>query len=156
MRQCETCNGLLVDQKRAARLEKRVNKDVEELNKESESSAVVDTLDEVRCPACRNQMDKVLMEDFEFHVDECDNCDKTWFDGGELARLQLAFENREQTVELNRMRERLRNMTGEERAQYEERIANLPDRGTPIEEVAMESTSHLALFCWFRHGLFRY
>jgi len=150
IRQCPNCNGMLLDSDRAEKIQKRVNKDVERLVKESELSDAKDTPDKIRCPACRDRMDKNLIEDLDFHVDECGNCDKVWFDGGELAQLQLAFENKPQREEVNRMRERIQNMTDEERAEYEARIANLKDLGTPIEQAVLGATGELAYRYWWR------
>jgi Zn-finger nucleic acid-binding protein len=142
----------LIKHDRARRLEKRVNKNVPDLIKEAEISESDDLTEVIRCPACRNRMDKTLIEELEFHVDSCDNCDMAWFDGGELAQLQLAFENKPQTVELNRMRKRLKEMTDEERAEYEERIANLRDLGSPMEQAIAGATAELAIFYWWRLG----
>jgi len=150
VRQCASCKGLLLDRKRAEIIKKRVNKDVDQLTEESEQALSEDTVEKVRCPACRNRMDKKLIEELDFHVDECRNCHKAWFDGGELARLQLAFENRPQTEELNRMRQRIANMTAKERSDYEERIANLKDLGMPIEQVMFGATAEIASMYWWR------
>lgn len=141
---------MLLDKTRASRIEKRVNKDVQTLVKEVEASEAPDLKGKIRCPACRNRMKKVLLEEFDFNVDECSNCDKAWFDGGELAKIQLAFESEEQTVELNRMRERLRSMSDEERAEYEERIANLKDLGTPMEQAVSGAAVELTVFYYWR------
>jgi len=122
IRQCLDCNGMLLDSKRAKSIEKRINKDVELLVKEAEASDVNDAIVELRCPACRAPMDKEQIEELNFHVDECGNCDRVWFDGGELALLQLAFEIKPQRKELNRMRERIQNMTDEERAELKNEL----------------------------------
>lgn len=150
IRQCPESCGMLLDRKRADRIEKRVNKDVELLAKEAEGIKENDTVGQIRCPACRDRMKKVLVEDLGFHVDECNNCERAWFDRGELACLQLAFENKPKTVELNQMRERIKNMTAEERAEYENRIANLKDLGTPMEQAILGATAELAIRYWWR------
>lgn len=151
IRQCPDLCGMLLDRDRAAKIEKRVNKDIERLAKEAEASNENDTVGKIRCPACRNRMKKVFVEDPGFHIDECNNCQQAWFDSGELARLQLAFEDKPQRVELNQMRERIRNMTDEERAEYEDRIANLKDLGTPMEQAVRGATTELAFRFWW-HG----
>jgi Zn-finger nucleic acid-binding protein len=148
--QCLSCNGILIDKTRASRIEKRVNKDVAQLAKEAERSESVDVQEEIRCPACRNRMAKVLVKELLFHVDECSNCDKAWFDGGEIAKIQLAFENKEQTIELNQMRTRLQNMSEAEKASYEKRIAELTDLGTPMEQAISESVLELSAFYYWR------
>jgi len=157
VRECTNCNGILLDSVRAEKIQKRVDKNVAQLVKEAESSKTEDTVEKIRCPACRNRMDKELVKDFDFHVDECGNCDKVWFDGGELAQLQLAqlqlaFESKPQREEVNRMRERIKNMTDEERAEYEDRIANLKDLGTPMEQAVQGATAELAFRFWWYGG----
>ena len=143
---------MLLNRDRADKIEKRVNKDTESLAKEAEASDLNDTVEQIPCPACRNRMKKVLVKDLGFHVDECNNCDQAWFDGGELARLQLAFENDPQRAEVNQMRERIKNMTPEERAEYENRIANLKDLGTPMEQAMAGATAELAFRFWWHRN----
>jgi hypothetical protein len=47
---------------------------------------------------------------------------------------------------VNAFRERLKNMTPEERAEYEKRISELRDIGTPMEQALSEASGEL----WFR------
>ena len=134
VRECPECKGTLLATSRAEKIKRRVNKDVERLEKEVESVSVKDGLEEIRCPACRDKMNKRLVKKLGIHIDDCKQCDTTWFDPGELAALQLAFEQRPQTAESNKFRDRLENMTEAERAEYEQRIAKLRDLGTPMEQ----------------------
>ena len=62
-----------------------------------------------------------------YYIDDCSKCGQLWFDAGELAKLQLQYESSEQGLEMFRFRERLANMTEQERAELEARIANLPN-----------------------------
>ena len=89
-----------------------------------------------------------------FQIDECDNCDFVWFDGGELASLQLVYESKEQTQELNGMRDRLETMTAAQRKAYEDRIANLVDLGSPMEQAIREATFELTMEYYGRAGFF--
>lgn len=135
--------------RRASLIERRVNKNQESLESELQGVSEADTATEIRCPDCRDKMEKVLVEELGFYVDECDQCGMAWFDSGELARLQLAFETKPQTIELNEMRERLKNMSEEERKEYEKRISELPDLGSPMEQAICEATFELAVrFYW--------
>lgn len=61
----------------------------------------------------------------------------------------MAFELKDQTVELNRMRKRLASMTERVRTEYETRIANLLDTGTELE-VMSAVTKELTLQWCFR------
>jgi Zn-finger nucleic acid-binding protein len=141
---CRNCLGHLVDQRRAKKIEKRINKDLGDLKNEIQLATDNDLMDAIRCPRCKARMKKLLPKDLGFHIDECKNCDFTWFDGGELAKVQLAFEAKAQTQELNQMRNRLESMTPAERQSHKERIDGLIDLGTPFEQAAIEATFELS------------
>ena len=132
VRQCENCDGILLPKRRAESIQRKIDKDTKRLVAEIVAARHSDLTSDIRCPQCRNKMTKISVQELGFSVDECDNCGMAWFDAGELAQLQLAFESRPQTAELNAMRERLENMTDRERAEYERRIAELPDLGSPM------------------------
>lgn len=150
VRECPTCKGMLLASTRAEKIKRRVNKDVKELMKEVMAVEPKDGLEEIRCPACRDKMDKRLVKKLGIHVDDCDQCGMAWFDPGELAEVQLAFEARSQTAELNEFRDRLENMTDEERAEYEQRIAMLRDLGTPMEQAVRGAVFELAYkYYWY-------
>jgi len=142
---------MLLATSRAEKIKRRVNKDVEQLMKEVTTVEANDGLEEIRCPACRDKMDKQLVKKLGIHVDDCNQCGMTWFDPGELAEVQLAFEARAQTSELNGFRDRLvENMTDEERSEYEQRIARLRDLGTPMEQAVRGAVFELAdLHYWW-------
>lgn len=147
--QCRQCGGHLVDKRRVKTIEKRIDKDHKSLVNEIAASTQVDQLDKFRCPRCKAPMKKSVPEDLGFHVDECMNCDATWFDGGELAKVQLAFETKSQTQQVNRMRDRLNSMTPAERAAYEKRIENLVDLGSPMGQAVTEATFELTWNYYF-------
>lgn len=140
VRHCDQCQGVLLKSSRANKIERRVNKDVDELEKEIRRFDNEDTIREVRCPACRDKMDKLFVKKLEFYVDNCGQCGMSWFDGGELASLQLAYENKPQAKELARMRNRLKNMTDEERLEYETDLQNLRDLGSSMGQAARGAT----------------
>lgn len=148
--ECSGCGGMLLPSTRSKKIEKRVNKDIEALFEEVANSSAVDIEHVIRCPACRDRMKKVSIKTLGFHVDDCNQCGLSWFDGGELAALQLAFENREQTVELKQMRERIENMTDAEREEYENRIASLKELGTSGEQALAAAAFRLQYYCWWR------
>lgn len=50
-----------------------------------------------------------------------------WLDSGELAKMQLVYEYSEQGEEIDRFRNRLKNMSPERKRDLEERIANLAE-----------------------------
>ena len=152
VRECPNCKGMLLATSRAEKIKRRVNKDVTQLIKEVTTVEANDGLEEIRCPACRDKMDKQLVRNLGIYVDDCNQCGMTWFDPGELAEVQLAFEARAQTSELNGFRDRLKNMTDEERSEYEQRIARLKDLGTPMEQAVRGAVFELAdkYYWWSR------
>ncbi len=62
-----------------------------------------------------------------FKIDKCRKCDLFWLDYGELAKLQLIYEYSDQGMERMRMKERLANMTEQQKQELDERIASLPE-----------------------------
>ena len=156
VRECPKCQGVVLNKSRAEKISRRIDKDIPALFEEIEQATQPDTLHGIRCPGCRVPMKKTHHQTLGIQLDECKSCGISWFDAGELAKLQLEFESREQTVELNSMRERLANMGETERKRYEQRIANLVDLGTPMEQAIREATIELTdyfLNQGFRRGL---
>ncbi|MFO0343105.1 MAG: zf-TFIIB domain-containing protein [Planctomycetota bacterium] len=149
VQQCTDCLGLLLPNNRVKTIERRVDKELEQLREEIRGTPNHDTLAVLRCPQCQARMTKIEVKDFGFQLDECDPCQLTWFDPRELALLQLAFESRPQRLELNAMRERLKNMTATERAEYERRLSKLKDRGSPFQQAVRGATLDL-----LRSGIF--
>ena len=155
--QCGKCRGHLVENHRVKTIERKLDKDLVALVGEIEAADGVDTVNKILCPRCRNRMmKKEIRAQRKFCVDECSNCDLVWLDGGELAEIQLAFGTNEQTVEVNRMRDRLASMTEAERNDYETRIANLVDKGMEIElmEAVADGMAHQFYRGYFRTGRF--
>ncbi len=147
--ECEKCRGHLVEQFRMNKIQRRINKDLLGLVHEIVAVDSRDAGQDLRCPRCRNRMDKKLLRGgLSFHVDECRNCKFVWLDGGELAEIQLDYENNAQTSELNRMRERIATMTRQEREEYEARIASLKS-GDTIRTSMGEITRELTLIYYF-------
>jgi Zn-finger nucleic acid-binding protein len=143
VRECTGCQGALLATTRAAKIERRVNKDVPELVKEVANTTASDTDHKIRCPSCRAEMEKRQIKQLGLSIDDCHQCGMSWFDGGELAALQLCFEKDPQTVELNRMRERLSSMTEEERLEYEANISKLKDLGSSLGQAIRGATFDL-------------
>ncbi len=150
--ECMGCQGALLVTARADRIERRVNKNVAQLVREIATTTAGDTQETVRCPRCRAEMAKRPIRQLGLSVDDCQQCGMSWFDGGELAALQLLFESKPQTVELNRMRERLEQMTEEERLEYEANIRRLTDLGSPVGQAFREAAFELSVrFRWMSH-----
>jgi len=151
LERCLKCFGLLLSSYRAKTIQQRVDKDLDRLIEEARAAPQHDTVARIRCPQCRSPMSKSTDKEFGFLIDECERCDLTWFDPRELALVQLVYESNPQRVEMNAFRERLKNMTAEERAEYEKRISKLKDLGGPLQQAFSEAGREL----WFRYILDR-
>lgn len=132
---CDHCFGYLVGRQRMEGIRRIRKKSVEELKCETLAEIGEDTQQELRCPRCRGKMRKELLkEPMSFHIDTCGSCRLIWFDGGELARLQLDHEIRPQSKEAAELQRRHREMTPERRAEFEQNLAKLPEAESPWEQ----------------------
>ena len=99
---CSSCGGALVEEADITGIERKRQLDQEQLEKEA-SLNMPDNAGILHCPRCLNDMTKApALADRpagfksstieNFFVDHCKFCHLTWFDGDELAKLQLSFE----------------------------------------------------------------
>ena len=130
VRHCLECRGFLVLQSRADGIRQRIERPAEVLLEDAKAQLIADTRRTIRCPACRETMRKQSMPGApQFHLDICRKCWYVWFDGGELALYQLAWEASPRGREAARMQQRHRTMSDEERGQLEADIESLPRVG---------------------------
>ena len=128
VKSCAVCEGQLVRTSRLTAIKTKREKSDEEFLNELASPNANDTEKVIFCPSCLRRMTrrKESVGKQRFFVDECTKCECVWFDAGELAKIQLHYEESEQGTEMLRFHERLTNMTQEERAELDERISKLP------------------------------
>ncbi|MBN2294784.1 MAG: zf-TFIIB domain-containing protein [Pirellulales bacterium] len=123
---CMNCHGYLLSDRRIESI-KRSNKRGQDLLKQEvieESGA--DTLEEIRCPRCRRKMKKKFIpEPASLHLDRCADCEMSWFDGGELARLQLTHEISLRGRDAAEFRRRHEEMTPQRKIEFEENLKKL-------------------------------
>ena len=96
VRACENCKGHLVDRKRLTIILDSRMESKETLERAAAES--LDSLNALRCPKCADKMHKQPMgspkkSEDRFWVDVCKSCDVLWFNGGELAQVQLNYES---------------------------------------------------------------
>lgn len=136
--QCPKCHGYLIEQRRLRLIEMSRERTQELLSLESTSQAADDTLQQLRCPKCKVQRmskQKIRMDDgSHFFIDVCPECDSVWFDGGELAKLQLDFEASAQAVEAFAFEQRARERTPEEERALDEQINRIPLSNTGLPQ----------------------
>ena len=147
---CDNCNGYLVATRRVTDIKRRRIQSPEDLKQEALVDGHGDSEDSLRCPRCRRRMDKELWKAAaSFHIDKCRDCEFVWFDAGELARSQLDYEAKPRSQEALRFQDRHRQMTPEEKRQFAQDLARLPEGdATPASAFGaalMESAGTLAL-----------
>jgi Zn-finger nucleic acid-binding protein len=127
IRHCPQCDGHLVTRDRLATIKRPGNLSIEQLKQEMLASTGVDTLTPLRCPSCRNKMEKQHQPPpADFHIDYCRECEWYWFDGGELAAYSLQYQISDQSREAEELRRRHEQMSPERRQALEENIQNAP------------------------------
>ncbi len=141
--QCEECFGYLVARTRLKLIKGAREQKPEALRSEAQTERAPDTQERIRCPHCRVEaMRKERVRvggDEEFHLDVCRKCDRVWLDGGELARLQMKFEQSAKALEAFARQERLQTFDDQQRTELEERIDKLREQpelfGASLTEV---------------------
>ena len=123
---CDSCHGYLVQTNRVANIKRRREKSDAELAEETQVAGA-DSKNQLACPRCRRSMTKETAQgENVFQIDKCQTCDVVWFDPGELARLQQNYQATPRAAEALRFQQRHQNMTAEEKAEFEEDLADLP------------------------------
>lgn len=146
---CPNCHGTLMNANRLKAIQRRRTKSDEELETEFVADAQ-DTPHKIRCERCVTHMKKrkKKLGETEFMIDECAKCRSLWLDAGELAKLQLIYEMSDKGMEAKRFQDRLRNMSPADKAEFEERIASLP------EEMPGETIGDAAGEVWYSYFRF--
>lgn len=145
IRQCKACHGHLVTHSRLSSIQTRRRRCEDDLLDEVVDEGP-DTTEKLRCPACLRRMEKRKKKigSLKFFVDRCLDCQHVWLDKGELAKLQVAFEYSEKGEEAERFRQRLTNMSREDKAAFERRIGSLREDSVS-REIAIELLANLVL-----------
>ena len=129
--QCEECFGYLVARRRLKLIKSTREMGPEALHEEVRTEQAPDSRDQLRCPKCLAEVmrkERVRVSDEQsFHLDVCRKCDNVWLDGGELARLQIKFEQSAKALDAFAHQERIESLSGDERTELEERIDKLEE-----------------------------
>ncbi|MGD9127294.1 MAG: zf-TFIIB domain-containing protein [Planctomycetia bacterium] len=123
---CFGCAGYLMQEKRLESIRIIPQTPVELLKKEVIEEQQPDTLHDIKCPHCFYPMTKVqLPPPASLMIDLCTDCQYVWLDGGELARIQLAYECSDIGREHRELRRRFEALTPKERELLQRRINKL-------------------------------
>ena len=134
LHQCPRCRGILVDDNKILRIENKLETKEQDL----EFFAAIgepDSLHSLHCPRCRITMTKLWGKRQrpagyrcdsvpDFYVDHCKYCELTWFDGGELDKLQLSYQRSVKGQESKKAYVNLDELSPAERAEYLKAIAD--------------------------------
>lgn len=124
---CGTCQGYLAGRRRVESIKRSRTKSTAQLKSETIQQTGRDTAESLGCPRCAKPMTKEFHDSpAALYIDLCKPCQLVWFDGGELARLQLSYEISPQGREAADLKRRIEHMTPEDRQQFEYNVAQLP------------------------------
>jgi len=153
---CGQCGGHLVPFRRLEPI-KRLQRTTEAELKQEANAFSGDSTERIRCPRCnvymrKEALDVPLIEGL--HQDVCDHCQVVWFDGGELAMVQLVYEQTGEFRNVDELRQRMRELEAdpERKAAFERTLAELPDSTFTLENAMGEGG---ALFLGLLGGLAR-
>ena len=97
-------------------------------------------------------------DDEKFHIDICGKCNVVWFEGGELARIQIHFERSAQEVESLAREQRAARLDTDDDDEFERKLAALPkyenDMLEASEEVVLMALSGVLLIASILLGYF--
>ena len=77
--------------------------------------------------------------DNEFFLDACRDCNVVWFDGGELARLQIQYESSMKALDTYAFQQKAQNRTEEQEEEFQRNLAALPKRANWLKSLFQES-----------------
>jgi len=149
--QCPECNGYLAAERKVGRMKRLRGRSTEALQAEAAQEQRGDSAALLRCPKCRARKmakQKIAFASSaggSFTVDTCRACSVVWFDGGELARLQLDYESRPKARDELDSEKRSEARTAEEREKFEALLAVLPRHESFLERLMDEMKPILAL-----------
>jgi Zn-finger nucleic acid-binding protein len=125
LHRCSECGGNLVASHRLELLERRRDRTIEQLKQEVETYFQKDSYQRLRCPRCRGSMTKEFERGRMFYLDSCGGCKLVWLDGGELAMLQLRYQDSDKAKEEAELQRRLAAMTDEQKAEFQANLAKM-------------------------------
>lgn len=137
-----------MQQKRLDSIRRIPSMSIELLKQEVVTESKADTTAKIKCPHCFYPMEKVRLESpASLTIDVCGDCNHIWLDGGELARIQLAYECSNFGRDQIELRHRYESLTPEEKEALQRRIDKLPKLNpSGLDE---ENRRALALFQLF-------
>lgn len=133
---CCQCDGYLVTPYRLEFIKGSLEKDTDDLKHEAASEFKGDTTSRLKCPRCHFPMEKqrIPLPVMELQSDYCRSCSLVWFDGGELALLQLGYQISYKSLHAQDLQDRMKALEEdpERKARFEECLKKLPPGGEDL------------------------
>ena len=142
---CQQCRGYLVNHTQLRFIKGSRQRNEESLEQDAVRQSGTQGQEPVRCPKClaatmnKKRMDMTHLGGKPFQVDVCKACRLIWFDGGELAKLQLNYELSDKAIEELEMQVQAASRTPQEQAEFERTLADVPHSQTGVLGTSMES-----------------
>lgn len=135
---CSQCAGHLLKRIQVSAIKSMREQSSAILEQEAAKHRSGDAETPIQCPKCRSttmKKEKIPLSrlgDEPFFIDVCRKCHMVWFNGGELAKLQLEYELSDQANEELEHQLRVAQRTDEEQQEFEEDLARLPQQASPF------------------------
>lgn len=159
---CGQCGGTAVDISRLEQIKRRPTVPENELGAAAQQVYVGDSVEPVRCPACRAHMTRtqVAFNEQSIGIDTCKSCACIWLDPGELELIQLAFHATPQFQAAEELRARVAELEADpdRLKRFEDTVSALPSPPDPIE-AGLKDVLHVLYECFInprRHHPLRY
>ena len=129
---CPGCRGRLVEKKRLKAIREKRGRTTDELTGEAEGEMGAGSAGPVPCPKCAVPMSKEAGPGpVPFETDVCGACGLVWFDGGELALVQLACEAAKEDERSAELTRRLEDLSAGARRSFDDKLSALRDGLVP-------------------------
>ena len=146
---CTKCKGHLVPLRRLESIKRVEGKTEDELRAEASEQFQASSTKTLKCPRCRVFMkkEKIDLPVLDLQMDVCRKCELIWFDGGELALLQLGYQSKSSFLDAQEFKRRIQELDAspERKAEFEANLARMPAGMDPLGE-AMEEVGRRILW----------
>ncbi|MHC4252600.1 MAG: zf-TFIIB domain-containing protein [Planctomycetota bacterium] len=129
---CEACKGRLAGGGRVEAIKEKYGLSTDELVEEVQDERRGDIAGPANCPRCAKPMKKEAGPGpVPFDMDSCDTCKLVWFDGGELALLQLAHEAAKEDEMSEELTRQVEDLSPGSRKSFDDKLSALRDGLVP-------------------------
>jgi len=143
---CPGCAGHLVAAPKLRAIQRTDRLGASDLMEEAQREFKGPRHELAACPACKARMNPEALNvpGMNLTMDVCRSCQVVWLDGGELALLQLAYQQTPEYQALDEMRRRARELEADpdRKAQFHEDFAKLRDEPGLMEHLADGLAEH--------------